>query len=156
MKSLYSLTTEMNALIDSETVTDKQLQEVFGNIAEKAQNCAQYNQTLKSQIAVFDDEIKRLETRRAVLKNNLEHFEQYIIENLQRLGVTKLSAGTFQISLVQTQGSLIVDDINAIPPKYITTVQTHTVNKKAIKEEIKQGVKVNGAHIEEGFSLRIK
>lgn len=156
MKSLYALTTEMNNLMDSDEVTDLQLQEVFGNITDKAQNCAQYSQTLKSQITVFDDEIKRLQERKKALVNHHDRFLEYIKLNMERLELDKLSAGTFTITLATNSEALELTDESKIPAKYIITTTTTAPDKSTIKAALKNGEVIPGAILTRGKSVRIR
>lgn len=156
MSNLYALTTEVLDLMNSEESTDEQLQAAFGNVAEKAVNCAQYHSVLTGQVELFDKEIKRLTERKKALSNQLDRFKEYLKLNMERLEIDKLEAGTFTITLANNPESVEVTDESAIPPKYVLTTTTHTIDKNAVKAALKSGELVNGASLKRGKSIRIR
>lgn len=154
--SLYELTTEVLSLMDSETCTDEQLQEAFGNITEKAQNCAQYHATLQSQSDMFDKEIKRLTERKKAIDNHIKRFKEYIQSNMERLEIEKLNAGVFQIALQNSPESVEVEDESKIPAKYWITTTTKAIDKNAIKSALKNGDMVSGASLKQSKHLHFR
>ncbi len=156
MSSLYQLTHQMEELMDSDEVTDEQLQETFGAIQQKAENICKYLVVLQGQADTFDAEIKRLTERKRALENQEKRIKEYIKEGMTTLGESKLQAGTFSISVSPSAGSVVIDDPAKIPSKFTTIVQTVVPNKAQIKEAIKAGEVVPGCYVKEGTTLKIR
>ena len=52
---------------------------------------------------------------------------------------------------------VVIDDETKVPAKYLTYIPaTTTVNKNALKEDLKNGVNVDYAHLEQGRRLELK
>ncbi len=50
----------------------------------------------------------------------------------------------------------VIDNADAVPEEYMTVKTTYTPNKTAIKEAIKAGKEVPGAHLEQKKNIQIK
>lgn len=158
MSNLYQLTDDFNKLMEcDEDETTNALIEISANeITVKAESYCKFLANLESDIEQFKAEEKRISGARKAMENKVERAKQYMKEALLNANIDKLTAGTFKISVSMTAGSLAIDDNDAIPAKFKTVVQTVTVDKNAIKEAIKAGENVPGAHIEANTSLRIR
>lgn len=154
--SLYLLTAEMSALMEQDNVTDDDLQRVFGQIAEKASNIAQYVAVLDGQVDVFKAEEKRLSERRRAIENHQKRIKEYIKLNMENLGIDTLEAGTFTIKLQNNPEALNVTDESKIPAKYIITETITKPDNAAIKAALKNGESVPGAELTRSRSVRIR
>jgi hypothetical protein len=71
------------------------------------------------------------------------------------MGTKKYAAGTFTVYRRETQ-QVLIDDPQSIPAEFMKTKVTETPNKTLIKESIKAGAEVAGAHIQTNQSISIK
>ena len=83
-------------------------------------------------------------------------FKELILGAMQKLGAKKIETATGTFTIRNNTPSLIIDDENLIPQKFTTFVQTKKIEKNEIKKEIKNGMKIPGAHLESTQSLLVK
>lgn len=146
----------MSGLMDQENVTDDDLQRVFGQIAEKASNIAQYVAVLDGQVDIFKAEEKRLSERRKAIENHQKRIKEYIKLNMESLGIDSLDAGTFKITLANNPEALEISDESAIPAEYIITETKQYPDNARIKSDLKAGKEISGARLTRGRSVRIR
>ena len=97
----------------------------------------------------YNMKAKKREDKRKKLKEK-------IIETMKALKTKKIETPTGTFTIRNNTPSLIIDDMNLIPGKFITTVQTDKIEKAEIKKEIKKGIEIPGVHLETTQSLLIK
>ena len=71
------------------------------------------------------------------------------------MDTTKYIAGTYTVYRRETQ-QIIIDEPLKIPAEYMKTRVSETPNKTLIKERIKEGKEVAGAHLQTNQSITIK
>ena len=154
---LYELTQEMNDLLEAEEVEESALARVFGDIQAKGENICKFLATVGADIEAFKAEEKRIQARRKAMENRVEYIREYLKVNMESLGIDTLKAGTFTVKLQVNPPALVVDDENQIPTKYFTIIPAHTeLNKAEVKDALKSGEAIPGAHLEQGRSVRIR
>lgn len=163
MTSLYELAGNYKAieqkLLDSEasaqTIADT-LEGVAGEVEEKCINVTYVIRNLESSADQIKQAEKAMAERRKVLENKAAQLNNYLLTNMQRTGITKVSCPFFDISIANNPPAVVIDDEDAINDKFKKTVTTTSLDKVAIKEAIKAGESVDGAHLESGVRLVIK
>jgi hypothetical protein len=70
-------------------------------------------------------------------------------------GIDKIESSLFKLSLRRSE-SVEVVNIDQLPESLVTVKKTLSADKVKIKEQIKNGVPVEGAVIVENYSLQIK
>lgn len=139
--------------IPSEAIRDT-LEGIDGEFNDKAINVVHVIQNMGSDVAAIDDEIKRLQDRKKVIKNGEDSLRDYLRFNMESTGISKIECPLFAITLAKGRDVAIVDDENQLAPEYVVT--TTRPDKAAILRALKDGP-VDGAHIEKSKpSLRIK
>ena len=158
--ALYKLADDYNALMDlegEEDIQDALLAIIGKDIERKAENICKLVTMLEASAAQFREEEKRIANRRKAMENRAENIREYMKNTLLEANIEKVEAGTFKVSISLSPGSVSIDDLEAIPPRFLTVIPEQFVpDKNAIKAAIKNGEEVRGAHIEAGFTLRIK
>jgi hypothetical protein len=100
-----------------------------------------------------DAELKRIERQE-------EFFTSYLLQNMQKSGITKIDAidGSFSAQVKENPPSVHIDDLAAIPSEFmrIKPPPPAEPDKNAIKEAIKAGKDVAGCHLESSLKLVIK
>ena len=160
---LYELTSNYNNLldrlyddIDEQTIIDT-LDSIECAIEEKAANIAKINAQIDYNIDVLDAEIKRLQHRKETMKNRQTSIRNYLFAQLKKLGKTKIETDIYTISIRKNPAKLIIDNPEKINASFLTVIPEHTeINNAALKEALKTGEFVDGAHLEQGESLQIK
>lgn len=130
---------------------------VAGQIEKKTEGICKMVKWLEGTADVFKAEERRISERRKALEHKAERIRAYMKDALLAADITKLTAGTFKVSVGLSPGTVVIDDVDAIPPQFITIIPAvKHPDKTAIKAAIKADpAAVPGAHIEAGFTLRI-
>ena len=129
------------------------LAELEQSKVEKCGNAICYLNMLKHGIEDMKAEEKRINTMRKALENrakNLENAFAYVLKNMgDKEVITKYGV----MKVRKNPPSVIIDDIAKIPTQYQKQKIEVTIDKTAIKKALKNGGKVDGAHIEQGEKL---
>ena len=83
-------------------------------------------------------------------------FKELILGAMQKLGAKKIETVTGTFTIRNNTPSLIIEDENLIPQKFITHISSIKIEKNEIKKEMKNGVEIPGVHLETTQSLLIK
>lgn len=144
--------------LDDQTVADT-LESIQGDMQEKCTNVAAFIRNTES----LADQIKQAEqamaARRKALENRADRIRQYLLENMQRTGISKIDSPWFKIALAKNPPSVVVDDEDTLKfahPEFVNVVTTESLDKTAIKEAIKAGQIVEGARLASSDRVTIK
>ena len=142
-----------------EEVVRDTIEGLQGDMQEKCTNVAAFIRNTES----LADQIKQAEqamaARRKALESRADRIRQYLLENMQRTGITKIDSPWFKIALANNPPSVVVDDEDTLKfayPEFVKVVTTESLDKAAIKEAIKAGQIVEGAHLVQSERLSIK
>jgi chromosome segregation ATPase len=165
MTSLYQLTNEFQLLetklnesdYDEQTIADT-LEGASGDIETKATNVAMFIRNLESSAEAIKQAEKEMSDRRKAIEKKAESIRQYLKDNMQRCGITKIDSPYFALTLKKNPPSVIIDDAGAIAGELYVYPEAPAPypDKKAIAELLKAGKVVNGAHLEQAERLEIK
>lgn len=165
MTSLYQLTNEFQLLAtklnesdyDEQTIADT-LEGASGDIETKATNVAMFIRNLESSAEAIKQAEKEMADRRKAIEKKAESIRQYLKDNMQRCGITKIDSPYFALTLKKNPPSVIIDDAGAIAGELYVYPEAPAPypDKKAIAELLKAGKVVNGAHLEQAERLEIK
>ena len=128
----------------------------------KAENLAQYIKCLKAEAEDIDEEMKKLRARRDSRNKRIERLKNYLMENMEAVGITKIDMPKAKITIRKNTPSIKFD--NEI--SFITMLQNKgrddllkysmpEIRKSEIKKLIKSGEKFDGARLESGRSVII-
>ncbi|UXY14775.1 siphovirus Gp157 family protein [Chitiniphilus purpureus] len=126
-----------------------------GEWEEKALNVAKYIATLEAEAAAIKtvEEVKA--ARRKLLEAQADRLRAYLSREAERLGIYPKDA-EIAIAPVKSQ-AVQIDDETQLPADYWREIPARREPDKAlIKQAIKDGFRVPGAHIEHRHSVRIK
>lgn len=144
-----------NNELDAETINDTK-ESVVCLLEEKS---GQLELILKEQDMKADKckEIAKYYSEKARLaEKRKETLKEMIKEAMKGLNVKRIETETGSFTIRNNTPSVIVDDMEIIPAKYKTIVQTEKIEKNEIKKAIKNGEEVAGVHLESSESLLIK
>lgn len=130
------------------------LNEVEGNFEDKTENIVKLIKSINCDIKAYKEEETRLFTRRKTLENKVINLKRYLESSLKAIGKQEIKGKLFTLRLQENTPSVVIDDINTIPKQYLKLVEE--VDKKKIKEDLKNGLDIPGAKLESSESLRIK
>ncbi len=144
--------------LDPQTVADT-LEGMGGALEAKATNVAAFVRNLES----LADQIKQAEAamaaRRKAIEGRADAVRAYLLSNMLRTGITKIESPYFKIAIAKNQPSVVVDDEDTLKfahPEFVKVVTTESIDKAAVKEAIKAGQIVEGAHLVQAERVSIK
>ena len=158
---LYELTQQFKEIermedLDDQTMLDT-LESIEGDFLAKGQNVAAYFQNLDADANALKEAESRISARRKAIENKSNSLKEYLLRNMQALGITKIECPEFSITLRKPSEIIEVYDESAVPDVYKVSEITTTTSKTLIKRQLKNGVEVPGARISTGKqSLIIK
>lgn len=158
--TLYEMTQEQKQLyelmisgeIDEEVYVDTL--EGIG-IADKIESYCVVENELSGDLQKIESEIERLNAKKKAIENNIKRLRARLGDCLFSMNTTKYNAGTYTVYRRETQ-QIVIDDPQKIPAEFMTTRVSEAPNKTLIKESIKEGKEVSGAHIQTNQSITIK
>lgn len=163
--SLYVLASEYQAMasklmesdFDEQTIADT-LEGAAGELEVKATNVAMFVRNLEASAEQIKLAEKAMAERRKSIESKADSIKRYLKDNMQRTGITKIECPYFALSIKKNPPSVIIDDLEAIPAKFMVTppAPPPAPDKAAIKSALQAGEVVEGAHIEQGERLEIK
>lgn len=149
-KQLYNLLT--SGEIDEEVYADTL--EGIG-IAEKIEGYCVVENELSGDLQKIESEIERLNAKKSAIENNIKRLKLRLGDCLLSMDTKKYTAGTYTVYRRETQ-QIIIDDLQKIPAEFMKTKVSETPNKTLIKERIKAGEEIVGAHLQTNQSITIK
>lgn len=165
LPALYELASEFieasNALqnldLDDETIRDT-LEGLQYPVEQKCSNVAFVIRNMESLAEQIKQAEQQMAARRKAIENRAANVRKYLLQNMERCGISKIESPYFKISIKNNPASVVVDDAGAIPCEFYRYPEAPppAPDKKLIKETIESGVDVPGVHLERGTSLVIK
>ena len=162
MPTMYEISEQFRALSAMDGTDEETAQAIADTwesvelaFEDKAENYAKIIAQEKAEADSIAAEIKRLTERKKAREGKADRMKATLHAAMQAAGRTKFSTPLFTFAMQKNPPALVVDDENAIPEQYKTIVTKTEIDKAAIKEACKTGT-VEGAHLEQGESLRIK
>jgi hypothetical protein len=110
---------------------------------------------LESEVDVIDAEIKRLEALKKSRNKTIDKLKDTVSKAMQLYEITEIKTPTLKISFRKSE-SVEIEDISLIDSKFKTEKVEVSVDKKALKEAIKNNEFVLGASLKENQNLQIK
>lgn len=164
MTALFQLAQEHRALsdklhdleLDDQTILDT-LEGESTDLIEKGKNVAAVFRNLESDAKQIKEAEQQLAERRKAYEKRAESLKNYLKTNMEIAGIQKIECPWFVITLAQNPEAVTVDDETLIPRDYFKEIPSSFVlDKVLLKQAIKDGFTVAGAHLSRGTSLRIK
>lgn len=166
---LYEITNEMRVLdelflscIDEETgevkddgVIDILEQELKLQLQTKGAGIIKSFKNSEAMLNGVDEEIKRLQALKKSISNQINSRKEYIVRNMEMMGITKIETELGNLSLRKSKSVNIYDE-SLIDKKFIEIETKEKISKTEIKKAIEAGENVQGANIVEKNSLNIK
>ena len=140
--SLYEITNAFPTLMESEEITEEDKNKIKAELT----------------INAMKEEEKRIAENRKSLESKLDKFKQYVKENMERLGITKMETELGTLSIAKNPLSVEIENEDEIPEEFKQEIVTTKIDKTAIKNHFKEtGEVVSGVQIvDDKTSLRIK
>ena len=145
--------------IDPEALADT-LDGIRGALEVKAVNVAAYSKHLDYQAEIIDMEIDRLQKYFESVKRQAAALRAYLHDQMTRAGITKIEAvegaPPFRLAIRKNPPRVVIDNEAAIEWEYKRSVTKVEIDRQMIKDALKAGRSVPGAHMEQSERVEIK
>lgn len=166
--TLYDLTEQEKeikaALQELEELEDKEAVErlvsindlINAEIVEKAEGIIYIARDIESDISTIDDEIKRLQALKKRKQNAYDRLKNMVKSCLEKMGRKKIETPFGNLTIRKNPDSIKIIDESLIPEEYIKTEVVKKVDKKKIKEWLKEtGEVICGTEVVSSTSLLV-
>ena len=153
---LYEITDPYLSLDEAEKTEDviKVLDGIKDEFDKKAENTVKVIRNFEADIQALRDEEKRLADKRRSLEKKKEDLKEYLYSNMERLNLRKVSAGLFDINIQKNPQSIKILNEATIPDKY--KIASYRLDKKTLKDDIKDGLEIDGVSLVQTEGIRIR
>lgn len=143
--------------LDEQTFADT-LESLSGDLEVKATNVAMFVRNLEANAESIKAAEKQMAERRKAIEAKAERIRNYLKDNMARTGITKIDCPYFALSLRNSPPAVEVINADEIPAQYfdIPEPPAPVLNKNRLKDDLKNGVIVEGARLTQGSYLQIK
>lgn len=165
MTALYEITGQLRELATLSDGADEDLaiavRDTMGAIEaefnDKALAVSHVILNFDADVAALDLEIDRLTERKRLITNRQRQIKDYLRENMEAAGISKISCPLFTITCAKGRESVVVDSEDGIPDDLMSVKTEIKPDKVAIAAKLKAGEEVPGCRLERGqSSIRIK
>ena len=156
--NLYELSNaleKIEEMSDDDTSLLEYLDSVQMQVADKINNIVRFRRTTELTVEAIRNEEERLEKLRKLYENRNKRLKAYLAYCLKKMGKDKFESEVAKINFRKSD-TIVIDDISKLPKEFVSEKTTFSANKTAIKEAIKKGIVVEGAHLETNENLIIK
>lgn len=165
MAHLYELASAYAALeklADDPETQDEQIEqwlvECGDALNEKAINIGMFIENLNATVEAIKEAEERMAARRKAIENRVSAIKKYLLAGMQTADITKIECPYFKILRQKNPPSVVIDDEKEIDMQYWRQAEPPppSIDKRAILADMKEGVIVDGAHLEQGERIVIK
>ena len=163
--SLYNITNRFVEIMDkveNGELTELEYNELGQELAillqKKSSNIIGYTKNVELLINAMKEEEKRISENRKSLENKLNKFKEYVKENMNKLGITKIETELGTLSIANNPASVEIVNEDEIPAEFKQEIITTKIDKTAIKNHFKETGEIPAGTnmITTNTSLRIK
>lgn len=109
----------------------------------------------EGQIKAIENILETLKSSKKAKENKMKYMKENMLRAMVSTGNTKFESEKFKYWTQKVTPALVIDKEEDIPLAYYTTPEP-VVDKKAIREALKDGKKLGFAHLEEQQTVRFK
>lgn len=162
-QSLFKISNELQLVINELIETGGELTPEIenalviaeGDLKTKATNYAVVIRAIEYDNSIVDAEIKRLSAIKKVRINTVDRLKTALSNALIQFDIDEIETPTSKINFRKST-VLEVSDETHIDKKYKKNVVTTTIDKMAIKKDLKNGEKIAGCELVHKKNLQIK
>ena len=148
-----------NFTVDDETgeviFDDEEIKRLEGAFEEKVDNIACYIKSLNALSDSIKAEKQALDERLKSNDKKAESLKKFLVMSLEMRDMKKFESARNKLSFRKST-SVVINEDAVLPTKYVKTVVTEKVDKKAIGDALKNGEVVEGCYLKESNNLQIK
>lgn len=102
----------------------------------------------------YGERIKELQGYKRAIDNAQSRFKDQIKDFMHTTNQTRLGGEYVDLVLKASKPKVVIDDESKVPDGYIETTIVRTPDKARMYEDMKMGVPVDGARLEDVFALQ--
>ena len=162
MSTLYELTGEYLTLLEMAEDPDMDpkvfrdtLEAMDGEIEAKADGYAMVMAELNAKVEALKAEIDRMTKIKRTCEKSVDRMKDALQASMEMTGKRKFKTDLFSFGIQRNKDRVVVDDWKLLPHDFLK-VADPVPDKTAIYEALKDGFELNGAHLEQSMSLRIR
>lgn len=172
MATLYEITQEYSDVLEAIThlfeenpeLDNNAKQEIIANnliqiqqdFSTKSLAIAGYIQNLKLEQSNVKELQDRFTKRVKSLDKTITHLNEYLLMQMQQVGIPKLSNSWLTVSIRNNPCKVIIEDEALLADEFKTTEVNIKINKSLISEQLKAGGVIPYAYLESSKRLEIK
>ena len=167
MTALYNISNQYLQLaekladldLDATTIEDTiESSGLIDDFSDKAQALEFVARGAVAHNAAIEAEIARLIALKASRERVAAGLRKYLLDNMQRAGISKITCPLFSISIANNPPSIEVYDLLSLPEAFMRQPEAPppAPDKAAIKTALKAGIEVQGARLSHSQRLVIK
>ena len=142
--------------LSKQALIDENLGQIQQDFEAKALALAGYIQNLKLEQASVKEVQERFTKRLKQLDRTITQLNGYLLMQMQQVNVAKLSNSWLTLQVKTNPCKVIIDDESALSDEFKTIEQVIKINKTAISEQLKAGILIPYAHLEQSQRVEIK
>ncbi len=155
MSKLYEITAQHKALQEIEVPEDGTMDEAIkdtfemieGDFNDKAVAMVKVTRNMDADVSSIDDEIKRLQARKKTITNYKASLVEYLRNNMEACGISKIDCPLFNITLGKGSPILLVEDEEKVSTDWVDIKIERKLQKANILKALKSGEKIEGCSI---------
>jgi hypothetical protein len=132
------------------------LEGLQGDFEHKAISTAAYIRTLEVEASAIEEAHKGMERRHKALTRHAERLREYLKEQMERTSMAKIKNCYLMLRVQANPPSVVVEDEEAVPASYKRTETVTKLLRSEIGKDLKAGVEVPGAYLEQTTRLVIQ
>jgi uncharacterized protein YoxC len=144
-----------NMIEDGQEGLADTLESLNDAIEDKAVGYAKVMKNLEAQAKAIKDEETRLAERRKSLENSIKYLKESLEQTMFDVGMKRIKTELFNFNIQRNAPSVEVLNEKEIPAKYFIP-QNPQIDKKAILQDLKEGLEIPGVKKKQSESLRIR
>ena len=161
--TLYELKAEYQELLEmmedpdiDPAVLKDTMDGLEGEIEDKAEGYAMVMKQLEASEQAIKSEVDRLSARRLSISNHIRLMKLSLQKAMELTGKKKFKTDLFSFGIQKNPPSVVLDvEPDVLPDKYLIP-QEPKIDRAKIKEDLKAGIDIGVAHLEQTESLRIR
>jgi len=154
---LYKISEKIMELLSIDTEGEKGLEEAISeglqelevDFYDKVDSIVKYRHQMDVDIVTIDNEIKRLQARKATISYHQEGLSQYLLMEMEKLGKKTITTALFTLTSRLGKNKVFIDNESEIPNVYINIKMSEAPDKRALLKALGEG-EIKGCHLERG------
>lgn len=152
--SLYRITENLKEveqkLIESGGEVSEEIEDTLvtlqNELVQKTDGVAEWMMSLKDKLEIIEKRRKELQEIERTAKNQYDSFVNYVATCMKRLDLTKVEGKIHRVTLRKPTLSVEITDETKIPNEFVVSKKVYSVDKKALKEALKNK-SIDGAEL---------